>query len=66
MLGEGPAQHFLPVGDDLVKVADLRVKPLRVDEGARLARDVGRPFGGERDLLEVAADRLEASGRIGS
>ena len=66
MLAEGPAQHLLHIGDGIVKVDDLRVDHRRVDDGKRLARAARRPFGGQRDLPEVAADRLQALGRTGS
>ena len=45
-------------GVEPLRVEPLRVEPLRVDEGVRLAGAVCRPFLGERELLEVAADRL--------
>ena len=40
---------------DVVKVEDLRAGHLPGDEGERLAPQARRPFGGQRDLAEVAA-----------
>ena len=65
MLADGAAQHLLHRGDDLVEVEDLRLDHLPAGEGEQLAGEARRPFGGPRDLSEVAAGRFQALWPVG-
>src|ERR1035441_10185682 len=56
VLAEGPVQQLLHRGNDAVKVEDLRPDHLPAGEGEQLAGEARRPFGGQGDLPEVAAD----------
>ena len=64
MLAEGPPQHFLDRGDDLVDIQDLRPDHFPAGEGEQLAGEPGRPFGGQLDLLQVAKGRVPALGPV--
>ena len=66
MLAEGPAQHFLDRGNDIVDIQDLRPYHFPAGEGEQLAGEPGRPFGGQLDLLQVAEGRVPALGPVRS
>ena len=64
MLADGPDQHLLHPGNDLVQVENLRSHHLPAGESEQLVREAGRPFGGQLDLPDVAAGRFPALGPV--
>ena len=65
MLADGPSQHLLHPGDDLIEVENFRPNHFSAREGEQLPGEVRRPLGRLGDLLVIADRRLDAFGPVG-